>query len=105
MNSVFSVGRLKVSIRDKAITLRQPRDRVSCNLSNSVGEDGELFTHLAHTFDVIVIIPNALKVPYSSHSFSSKLPMKRFAPASSCFLSDDACVRYVIEWYKPPKQH
>lgn len=44
------------------------------------------------TFAVVAIMPNALNVSYSnlSSTFSSRLPMNRFAPTSSCFLSDDA---------------
>ena len=44
------------------------------------------------TFAVVAIIPNALNVSYSnlSSTFSSKFPMNKFAPTSSCFLSDDA---------------
>jgi len=47
----------------------------------------------SHTFAVVAISPNALNVSYRSRSstFSSKLPTKRFAPTSSCFLSDEAC--------------
>ncbi len=37
-------------------------------------------------------MPKALKVSYSKRSstFSSRFPMNKFAPTSSCFLSDDA---------------
>jgi hypothetical protein len=47
---------------------------------------------MPRTFAVVAIIPKALNVSYNSLSstLSSKLPMNRFAPTSSCFLSEDA---------------
>lgn len=41
---------------------------------------------------VVAIIPNALNVSYNSLSstFSSRFPTNKFAPTSSCFLSEEA---------------
>jgi len=49
-------------------------------------------SRVIRTFAVVAIIPKALNVSYNSLSstLSSKLPMNRFAPTSSCFLSEDA---------------
>jgi hypothetical protein len=44
------------------------------------------------TLAVVAITPKALNVSYNSRSstLSSRLPIKRLAPTSSCFLSEDA---------------
>ena len=49
---------------------------------------------IGRTLAVVAIMPNALNVSYSNRSstFSSRFPMNRFAPTSSCFLSEDAYV-------------
>lgn len=45
-----------------------------------------------HTLAVVAIIPNALNVSYNNRSstLSSKFPMNKLAPTSSCFLSEEA---------------
>ena len=53
---------------------------------------------MARTLAVVAIIPKALNVSYNnlSSTLSSKLPMNKFAPTSSCFLSEDAYSLYSV---------
>lgn len=73
--------------------------------STSENNDVQCTRHDAHerygarnmtelTLAVVAITPNALKVSYSNRSstLSSKFPMNRLAPTSSCFLSEEAWI-------------